>query len=211
MLSRFDSCTTFERYVLRKEFINILSVRKDKSPLKPGTLLKRYFTKHGKESVKALSDILDINLVNTRKLLNANIPFKECHYNKIRKKLKDFDIDSFINSNNVYEEWRSVNKPRIRPDYTDGRIIVSLLRQLFLKSRERSLVMKRAQHKCEICGVSDKDTKFQCHHKSKEINWEKIIGVIREELLCPSDELTYICNECHMKIHHMEKKGNQLQ
>ena len=56
--------------MLRKEFINILSVRKDKSPLKPGTLLKRYFTKRGKEPVKALSDILDINLANTRKLIH---------------------------------------------------------------------------------------------------------------------------------------------
>jgi hypothetical protein len=46
--------------------------------------------------------------------------------------------------------------------------------------------------KCEKCGS---DVKMQCHHEGG-INWDRVINVIREELLNAA-KYRALCKDCH--------------
>lgn len=180
--------------------------KKDIKPRKPGLIIKKFIAIHGCEAYdtpeKFIAVMLSITESTAKKMLNGNKPFLKSHITKIKKKAPiNFPIDEFAESNRLYEQWREKEKPRTVENVTPDRIIISLLRQLFLRSRERSIAVRNAHHRCEKCGVSDKDFRFQCHHKIKEINWDKIISVIREELLCSPEEMMYICTNCHNLIH----------
>ena len=88
---------------------------------------------------------------------------------------------------------------------TPKTIIVRQLRQLWLRSRERGEALKRAGYACEKCGVKKsaakgKEQKIEVHHKEGVCNWDKIIEVIREQLLCSPDKLEALCPECHGRI-----------
>ena len=39
------------------------------------------------------------------------------------------------------------------------------------------------------------------HHKKGITNWQKIIDLIREDMLCDIDRLEVLCVECHKKEH----------
>ncbi len=89
-------------------------------------------------------------------------------------------------------------------DYNETKrgAITRVLRKLWMWSPERYEAMRRAGHSCEKCGVKKsvakgKEQKLEVHHKKGEIDWDKIIKVIREELLCDPDELEALCPECH--------------
>lgn len=88
-------------------------------------------------------------------------------------------------------------------EYTPNSQIKSALRQLWLRSRERSTAIKRDKYTCRKCGkkqskAKGKEVFVQVHHKNNGIeNWNEIYAVIRKNLLCdPADLITY-CNECH--------------
>ena len=88
---------------------------------------------------------------------------------------------------------------------TPKTIIVRQLRLLWLRSRERSETLKRSEYKCERCGVKKSkakgcEQKVEVHHKEGVCNWDRIIEVIREELLCSPDKLESLCPDCHDKI-----------
>lgn len=88
---------------------------------------------------------------------------------------------------------------------TPKTIIVRQLRQLWLRSRERGEALKKSGYKCESCGVKQSkkkgfEQKVEVHHKEGVCNWDKIIEVIREELLCSPDKLQSLCPDCHDKI-----------
>lgn len=88
--------------------------------------------------------------------------------------------------------------------YTPNSQIRSALRLLWMRSRERSLALKRAKYCCEECGRKrSKELKLDVHHL-KGIDWTGLIDLIRERLLQTPDELKVLCKECHDKEHGEE-------
>ena len=82
--------------------------------------------------------------------------------------------------------------------------IVAALRLLWLKSPERYNAIKRDSNTCQKCGVKGSASKYtpqkiEVHHKHGITNWDRIVEVIREELLCSVDKLECLCPECHKK------------
>lgn len=78
----------------------------------------------------------------------------------------------------------------------------SALRQLFLRSRERAACLKEAQYTCARCGAKQSKAKGQevaveVHHRAKILNWDKLIDMIYEELLCDPNNLETLCKSCH--------------
>lgn len=87
-----------------------------------------------------------------------------------------------------------LNTPRAR--------IKSMLRQLWLRSRERGEAIKRDKYTCQRCGVKQskkkgQEQKVQVHHKKGIGNWDKVIDSIYEEILCDPEHLETLCPECH--------------
>lgn len=81
------------------------------------------------------------------------------------------------------------------------------LRQVFLRSRERAAALKREHNTCQKCHrkasvAKGKELKVEVHHASSKItNWDKIIDLVFEELLCSPDLLEVLCKECHGHEH----------
>jgi predicted HNH restriction endonuclease len=83
--------------------------------------------------------------------------------------------------------------------------IVRGLRQIWLRSLERREALKRAKYCCEKCGVKQskakgKEQRVEVHHKEGVLNWDKIIEIIREQLLCEPEKLEVLCPECHKNV-----------
>ena len=92
--------------------------------------------------------------------------------------------------------------------------ISQALRQLWLRSKERSEALKRAKYCCEECGVKQskakgKEVKVEVHHKDlpEGINWSEICAVIRKALLPSPDRLQVLCEFCHHKKHKKESEN----
>lgn len=85
--------------------------------------------------------------------------------------------------------------------------IVSALRQLWLRSRERSQAVQRDKNTCQVCNVKGstakgRECKTEVHHLQPEgVNWDRIVAVIRSELLCEPSALITLCKPCHLKVH----------
>ena len=84
--------------------------------------------------------------------------------------------------------------------------IRSALRQLFLRSRERSQALKNAGNCCEECGKKQSRAKgrevyIEVHHREHVLNWDLLFEHIYRHLLCNPDELQVLCKECHKKEH----------
>jgi hypothetical protein len=87
-------------------------------------------------------------------------------------------------------------------DETPKTIIVRQLRQLWLRSRERAAALKRDKYCCQRCGVKastakGKEQKVVVHHKEGIGNWDRVIEVLREEILCDPIKLETLCPDCH--------------
>lgn len=85
-----------------------------------------------------------------------------------------------------------------------------MLRQLFLRSRERATALKRDNYSCQKCGVKsskakDKVVKVEVHHVKGISMWDEIIDLINKELLCDPDELQTLCVPCHQKETYSKK------
>ncbi len=88
--------------------------------------------------------------------------------------------------------------------YTPRNRVRSALRRLFLRSRERAAALKREKYTCQKCGAKqskakNKEVYVECHHKKGIGNWEKVIDMIYEELLCNPNLLEILCIQCHKK------------
>lgn len=75
---------------------------------------------------------------------------------------------------------------------------------MWLYSRERATALQRANYTCQECGAKKtqkvgEEVKVEVHHIEGVGNWEKIIKLIREELLCSPDKLKVLCTDCHKK------------
>ena len=89
---------------------------------------------------------------------------------------------------------------------TDAQIRAAL-RQLFLRSRERSETLKAHNYACAICDgkqskAAGREFKVEVHHKQGVNNWKEIFKVIRDNLLCEPEDMEVLCKECHKKQHH---------
>ena len=92
-----------------------------------------------------------------------------------------------------------------RLPYTPNSKIKHALRILWMRSRERGNSLKNTDYCCSMCGVKQSKAKgrevtLDVHHVEKEINWERIYRVLREELLVPAEKLAPLCRACHEKI-----------
>ena len=80
-----------------------------------------------------------------------------------------------------------------------------MLRQIFLRSRERSDCLKRDKYTCQHCGVKASHKKGQeqvvhVHHIKGIKIWDEVIDKIYDELLCHPDDLITLCPDCHNKV-----------
>lgn len=101
---------------------------------------------------------------------------------------------------------KSLTTPRSR--------IRQCLRQLWLRSRERAAALKRDNYTCQTCGrkqsmTKGKEFKVQVHHLNEIGNWNKVINIIYEEILCDPKHLETICEEDHNKKHNFNKKSDK--
>jgi 5-methylcytosine-specific restriction endonuclease McrA len=96
--------------------------------------------------------------------------------------------------------------------HTPNSKITSMLRRLFLWSREHQIALKRDKYTCQECNVkktSKNKLKLNVHHILGHINWDLIIKIIREELLVEPELLLTLCVDCHKKRHgHSQEKSN---
>ena len=79
------------------------------------------------------------------------------------------------------------------------------LRALWLRSRERSAALKREKNCCEECGAKQsvakgKEVKLEVHHK-RGVEWEALINLVYQWLLCDPHDLKVLCKDCHEKEH----------
>ena len=77
-----------------------------------------------------------------------------------------------------------------------------MLRQLWLRSAERSEALKNAKYSCQLCGVKasrakGKEQKVEVHHIHGIGNWDNVIELIRLEILCIPYHLMVLCPLCH--------------
>lgn len=81
--------------------------------------------------------------------------------------------------------------------------VTSMLRQLWLRSRERAKALKDAKYCCKKCGVKQSTAKgrvvkLQVHH-DPPINWKGIADLIFERLLNANQYP--LCTDCHKAEH----------
>lgn len=81
----------------------------------------------------------------------------------------------------------------------------SAIRQLWLRSRERSAALKRTGNTCECCGrkqsvAKGREVKLEVHHLNG-IEWNNIIDYIYRHVLCDPRHLEVLCKECHQEEH----------
>lgn len=82
--------------------------------------------------------------------------------------------------------------------------IKGMLRQIFLRSRERAEALKRDHYSCQKCGIKastakGREVKVQVHHKRGIFVWDKVIDLIYDEILCDPIDLETLCVSCHHK------------
>lgn len=79
------------------------------------------------------------------------------------------------------------------------------IRQLWLRSRERALALRRDGYTCQHCGRKQSRAKGKrfdvAVHHLNGIEWEKILDYIYRHVLVDPQHLETVCNECHQKIH----------
>lgn len=86
----------------------------------------------------------------------------------------------------------------------------NVLRQLWLRSRERAEALKRTGYRCARCGAKQskakgKEQAIEVHHRAGIGNWNHVLDIVYEELLCDPGHLEVLCPECHEQ-EHQEKE-----
>lgn len=80
--------------------------------------------------------------------------------------------------------------------------IKGMLRQIFLRSKERQAALQRDKYTCQKCfrkqtTKKGQELKVQVHHIKGIDVWDDIIEMIYEQLLCDPEHLQTLCKECH--------------
>jgi predicted HNH restriction endonuclease len=81
----------------------------------------------------------------------------------------------------------------------------SCLRKLWMTSRERAATLRRDSYTCRVCGRKQSKAKgqefdVQVHHVDGVGNWEQVIDLVYEELLCGPDKMIVVCKKCHQEV-----------
>ncbi len=84
--------------------------------------------------------------------------------------------------------------------------IKGMLRQIFLRSRERANALKDKGYCCERCGIKqsvkkNNVVKLNVHHKKGIDIWDEVIEIIRKNILCEVKDLEVLCIKCHKEEH----------
>lgn len=77
------------------------------------------------------------------------------------------------------------------------------LRQLWLRSRERASAIKRDKYTCQSCNHKQSkavgnEFKVEVHHING-VEWEHLINLVYEMLLCNPEHLVTLCADCHLR------------
>lgn len=80
--------------------------------------------------------------------------------------------------------------------------IKGMLRQMFLRSKERNQCLQRDKYTCQKCfrkqtTKKGQEFKVEVHHVKGIKVWDEIIELIQEELLCEPEFLQTLCRDCH--------------
>ena len=83
--------------------------------------------------------------------------------------------------------------------------IKGMLRQIFLKSKERGEALKRDLYTCQKCGVKQSravghEQSVQVHHTKGIEVWDDVIELIATDILCDIEFLQTLCPDCHKKV-----------
>lgn len=89
--------------------------------------------------------------------------------------------------------------------------IKGMLRQIFLRSKERAEALKRDKYSCQKCGVKQStkkghEQKVQVHHKNGIDVWDPIIDMIYDKILCDPADLETLCPDCHKKETYQDEQ-----
>jgi 5-methylcytosine-specific restriction endonuclease McrA len=99
------------------------------------------------------------------------------------------------------------------PERTPNSQIVSALRRLWLRSRERATAIKRDHYTCQHCGqkqsrAQGRELSVAVHHLDG-VDWDGLVDLIRDRLLQTPDRLQTLCSECHGAEHKTETEGGE--
>lgn len=80
--------------------------------------------------------------------------------------------------------------------------VKGMLRQIFLRSKERSETLKRDNYTCQRCFrkqtmAKGKVFKVHVHHKKGIKIWDEVIDLIYKDLLCDPKDMETLCPSCH--------------
>jgi hypothetical protein len=81
---------------------------------------------------------------------------------------------------------------------------------VWMRSRERAAALKREKSTCQCCGRkaskdAGRELKVEVHHVDGILNWELILKLIYEMLLCDPGKLRVLCTDCHAAEHDWEE------
>ena len=93
---------------------------------------------------------------------------------------------------------------RKKPITPKSKIIAALRRYIWLYSRERSERLKIDKRKCWNCGTSKN---LHVHHIDP-CDFDKIIKIIRKQLLVSPKKLATYCKDCHKQVHDDIRNGH---
>lgn len=81
--------------------------------------------------------------------------------------------------------------------------VKSVLRQLWLRSRERAKVLKDHDYRCKECNIKQsrakgKEVYIEVHH-DPVMNWKNVVDIVYERLL--NTHQYPLCKACHKNCH----------
>lgn len=91
---------------------------------------------------------------------------------------------------------------RKKMEITPRSRIKGMLKQIFLRSKERAAAIKRDDYTCQHCFKKQSQKKgqklkVQVHHKNGIDVWQEIIDLIYKQILCEPEHLETLCVDCH--------------
>jgi plasmid maintenance system antidote protein VapI len=169
-----------------------------KKQVTPGTLIKRRLKVMG-WSVELLAEELGITVKHCKRMLAGSVDIVGKTGSKIMKLLS-------IDPGEMMLACLAHPPKSRKAEGTPRGKVKKILRQLFVRSRERAAALKAAGYCCESCGIkqSRKDgaeVTLEVHHIKGISGWEALIDMVYAELLCSPDMLQVLCRGCHSRQH----------
>lgn len=100
----------------------------------------------------------------------------------------------------------------IRKKGTPRSRVRAALRQLWLRSRERAAALKREGYCCEACGAKQSramghEVFVEVHHREGIVDWDRLIDLVYQKLLCDPGKLMVLCSDCHNTLHGASREA----